>query len=83
MSLDLKLNMVYTQWHTVILMTHSLILFAGGYLVRCGLLENKIAAAEETLQGKVLSEFITPLKAFLEVDIKNVLVKFSNCLIYT
>ena len=49
----------------------------GGYLVRCGEVETKIGASERKFQVKVYSEVITPLRAFLEVDIKNILV--STC----
>ena len=42
--------------------------------MRCGQVESKIAISESNLQEKAHTEFITPLKAFLEVDIKNVLV---------
>ena len=47
---------------------------SGGYLVRCGVVENKIGTSERRLENKVRSDVITPLKAFLEVDIKNTLV---------
>ena len=50
----------------------------GGYLVRCGQVESKIAISEGKLKEQAYTEFITPLKAFLEVDIKNVLVSITS-----
>lgn len=47
----------------------------GGYLVRCGIVENKVGTSERRLEDKVHSDVVTPLKAFLEVDIKNVVVR--------
>ena len=50
----------------------------GGYLTRCGQVENKIGMSERRFKEKAQTEFFTPLKAFLEVDIKNVLVSCKN-----
>lgn len=47
----------------------------GGYLVRCAEVENKIGQSEKNYQSKINSEVIVPLRSFLEVDIKNVLVR--------
>lgn len=43
-------------------------------MVRCGAAQNKIGQAEKKLQEKGRTEFIAPLKAFLEIDIKNAMV---------
>ena len=43
-------------------------------MVRCGAAQNKIGQAERKLQEKGRIEFIAPLKAFLEIDIKNAMV---------
>ncbi|XP_065918989.1 endophilin-B1-like [Dysidea avara] len=45
----------------------------GSYMVRCGAAQNKIGEAEKRLLEKGHTEFIAPLKAFLEIDIKNAL----------
>ena len=50
-------------------------IYAGAYMVRCGAAQHKIGQAEKQLQEKGRSEFIAPLKAFLEIDIKNALVR--------
>lgn len=51
--------------------------------MRCGEIENKIGQSEKKYQNKINSEVIVPLRSFLEVDIKNVLVSdFANMLIY-
>ena len=49
-------------------------LTAGAYMVRCGAAQNKIGQAEKLLQEKGRTEFIAPLKAFLEIDIKSAMV---------
>jgi len=51
---------------------------AGSYMVRCGAAQNKIGEAEKRLQEKGQTEFIAPLKAFLEIDIKNSLVSIPS-----
>ena len=50
----------------------------GSYMVRCGAAQNKIGEAEKRLLEKGHTEFIAPLKAFLEIDIKNALVSVLN-----
>ena len=49
----------------------------GGYLVRCGEVEFKIGTSWKLFRDRVQKEFTTPLKAFLEVDVKNALVSLS------
>ncbi len=49
----------------------------GGYLVRCGEVEFKIGTSWKLFRDRVQKEFSTPLKAFLEVDVKNALVSLS------
>jgi len=44
-------------------------------MVRCGAAQNKIGEAEKRLQEKGRTEFTAPLKAFLEIDIKNAMVR--------
>jgi endophilin-B len=44
----------------------------GGYLVRCGQVENKIGSSERRLQLTVRTEVIASLKIFLENDLKNI-----------
>lgn len=39
-------------------------------MVQCSEVETKLGQADKQFQDKVQAEFITPLKAFLEVDIK-------------
>ena len=46
----------------------------GAYMVRCGAAQSKIGQAEKLLQEKGRTEFMAPLKAFLEIDIKNAMV---------
>ena len=43
-------------------------------MVRCGAAQSKIGQAEKLLQEKGRTEFMAPLKAFLEIDIKNAMV---------
>ena len=42
----------------------------GSFMVQCSEVETKLGQADKQFQDKVQAEFITPLKAFLEVDIK-------------
>ena len=55
---------MYTQTHTL-----------GAFLERCSQIETKLGESEKRFQEKATSSFITPLKAFLEIDVKNVLVR--------
>ena len=48
-------------------------------MVRCGAAQSKIGQAERNLQEKGRTEFIAPLKAFLEIDIKNAMVSLCYC----
>jgi len=48
-------------------------------MVRCGAAQNKIGEAEKRLQEKGHTEFVAPLKAFLEIDVKNALVSVFKC----
>lgn len=50
----------------------------GAYMVRCGAAQNKIGQAEKRLQEKGRTEFMAPLKAFLEIDIKNAMQERRN-----
>ena len=47
----------------------------GSYLLRCAEVELKLGQSATRFQEKAYSEFITPLKAFLEIDIKAVMVR--------
>ena len=47
----------------------------GSCLKQCGAVEVKLGQAMLQYHSRMQMEFITPLKAFLEVDIKNVLVR--------
>ncbi|KAL5483744.1 hypothetical protein EMCRGX_G020155 [Ephydatia muelleri] len=42
----------------------------GSFMIQCSEVETKLGQADKQFQEKVQAEFITPLKAFLEVDIK-------------
>ena len=42
--------------------------------MRCGDVEFKIGTSWKLFRDRVQKEFTTPLKAFLEVDVKNALV---------
>lgn len=42
----------------------------GEYMTKCGDVQTKLGQADKQFQEKVQAEYITPLKAFLEVDIK-------------
>ncbi len=46
----------------------------GVYLRYCSQVEAKIAESERRFQEKGELEVLTPLKAFLEVDIKSIMV---------
>ena len=50
----------------------------GGYLIRCGQVETKIGISERRFQNTARSEVVTSLRAFLEVDIKNIMVSFGS-----
>ena len=54
-------------------------MFVGAFLERCSLVETKLGESEKRFQEKATSSFITPLKAFLEIDVKNVLVSKFLC----
>ena len=49
---------------------------AGAYLARCGKVEHKIGESRKRFEDKVMQDVITPLKAFLEIDIKSIIVSF-------
>ena len=49
----------------------------GGFLVRCGETETKIGLSERRFQNTIRTDVLTPLKAFLEVDLKNIIVSVS------
>lgn len=51
------------------------LIMLGAFLERCSEIESKLAESGKRFQEKATSSFITPLKAFLEIDIKNVLVR--------
>ena len=56
----------------------------GGYLLRCGEVEYKMAQTKRRYREKVERDFLTPLRAFLEVDIKNAVVSCGwSCLYVT
>lgn len=74
-AMTIKLNLwvviFYFQfqfWRTCL--THSFALCTGSFMVQCSEVETKLGQADKQFQDKVQAEFITPLKAFLEVDIK-------------
>ena len=48
----------------------------GAYLARCADVESKLGESEKRFHETTFTEYIIPLKAFLEVDMKNVLVGF-------
>ena len=52
----------------------SVVVPAGQYLKQCGVAEVKIGQALTQFHERVERDFVTPLKAFLEVDIKNAMV---------
>ena len=51
----------------------------GAYLRQCGAVEVKLGQALLLYHSRVQKEFLTPLKAFLEVDVKNIMVR--TCLV--
>jgi len=51
---------------------HSSI-YPGAYLLRCAEVEQKLGQCQQRFQEKAIAEFITPLKAFLEIDVKAVM----------
>ncbi|XP_019854265.1 PREDICTED: endophilin-B1-like isoform X2 [Amphimedon queenslandica] len=53
----------------------------GGYLVRCGEVESKIGLAERRYQNTIKTDVLTPLKAFLEVDLKTLLREKRNLVV--
>ena len=48
---------------------------SGAYLRQCGAAEVKMGQALLLYHSRVQKEFLTPLRAFLEVDVKNVMVR--------
>lgn len=56
------------------LLMHSPI-YPGAYLLRCAEVEQKLGQCQQRFQEKAIAEFITPLKAFLEIDVKAVMVR--------
>ena len=48
---------------------------AGAYLFACGKAESKIGESQKRFEEKVIKDVVTPLKAFLEIDIKSILVR--------
>ena len=47
---------------------------AGAYLLNCAHVETKIGESQKRFEEKVSREIVTPLKAFLELDIKTIQV---------
>lgn len=52
---------------------------SGMYLRQCGAAEVKLGQALVLYHSRVQKEYLTPLRAFLEVDIKNIMVRFISC----
>lgn len=50
-------------------------IYPGAYLLRCAEVEQKLGQCQQRFQEKAIAEFITPLKAFLEIDVKAVMVR--------
>lgn len=50
----------------------------GAYLLRCSEVEQKLGESQKRFQSKAIKEFITPLKAFLEIDVKGVIVSLQD-----
>ena len=46
----------------------------GSYFLRCSEVEIKLEQSHQRFQEKARAEFMTPLKAFLEIDVKSVMV---------
>ena len=40
----------------------------------CGQVQGQIGEARKRFEDKVMKDVITPLKAFMEIDIKNIMV---------
>ena len=57
--------------------THAGCVLLGSYLKQCGLAEVKLGQSLLQYHGRLQREFVTPLKAFVEVDIKNALVSWA------
>ena len=51
-----------------------LLLPSGSYMTKSGDVQFKLGQADKQFQEKVHTDYITPIKAFLEVDIKAALV---------
>lgn len=49
--------------------------WVGAYLSRCSEVEGKLAESRKRFEEKVTTEVVTPLKAFMEIDIKGILVR--------
>lgn len=49
---------------------------AGMYLFNCGQVSAKMGESQRRFEEKILTDVITPLKAFLEIDIKSIQVSF-------
>lgn len=62
----------------IYLLFTSFFLLLGGYLVRCGDVETKVGLSERRFQSTIRTDVLTPLKAFLEVDLKNVIVSVNK-----
>ena len=43
-------------------------------MLHCAEIEGKLGEASKRFQDKIQSEFVAPLKAFLEIDVKQALV---------
>lgn len=57
-------------------------LVSGMYLRQCGAAEVKMGQALLFYHSRVQKEYLTPLRAFLEVDIKNIMVRRITYLSY-
>ena len=51
--------------------------YSGMYLRQCGAAEVKLGQALVLYHSRVQKEYLTPLRAFLEVDIKNIMVRIG------
>ncbi len=47
------------------------------YLLRSGRVQSKIGESQRMFEEKVMRDVVTPLKAFLEIDIKSILVRYQ------
>ena len=71
----MQVTCLYAQYKFLLVQyTCLLAQWKGGYLVRCGEVEFKIGTSWKLFRDRVQKEFTTPLKAFLEVDVKNAMV---------